>query len=106
MQVTISGYTGRDAEVKAIPRRDGSGNVSIAETSLAVKVGVEETDWYKLKFIGDTLCKAAEYIFKGAAICVVGELTFENWNDEQGKACSRPLINVTEVQLPSKPKSA
>jgi single-stranded DNA-binding protein len=105
MQATISGYTGRDAEIKPIPRKDGSGNVSIGETTLAVKVGVEETDWYKLKFIGDTLSKAAKYIFKGDAICVVGNLTFETWNDEQGKACSRPVINVSEVQLPPKPKT-
>jgi single-strand DNA-binding protein len=107
MLVTISGNTGRAAEIKLIPRKDGSGHVAIGETSLAVKVTSEDTDWYKLKFIGDSLTKAAGYIIKGAAICVVGELIFENWtDDESGESCSRPVINVSEIQLPSKPKLA
>jgi single-stranded DNA-binding protein len=105
MLVTISGNTGRAAEIKLIPRKDGNGNVAIGETSLAVKVTSEDTDWYKLKFIGDSLTKLAGYIFKGAAICVVGELTFETWNDEDGESCTRPVINVSEIQLPPKPKT-
>jgi single-stranded DNA-binding protein len=105
MLVTLSGNTGRPAESKFIPRKDGNGTVAIAETSLAVKVTSEDTDWYKLKFIGDSLVKAAEYITKGAAICIVGELTFESWNNESGDICTRPVINVSEIQLPSKPKT-
>jgi single-stranded DNA-binding protein len=106
MLVTLSGNTGRAAEIKFIPRKDGNGHVSIGETSLAVKVSTEDTDWYKLKFIGDSLAKAAKYIVKGAAISVVGELTFERWTDESGDVCARPVINVSEIQLPGKPKTA
>jgi single-stranded DNA-binding protein len=105
MLVTLSGNTGRAAEIKFIPRKDGNGHVSIAETSLAVKVTSEDSDWYKLKFIGDSLVKAAEYITKGAGICVVGEMTFETWDDESGERCARPVINVSEIQLPPKPKT-
>jgi single-stranded DNA-binding protein len=106
MLVTLSGNTGRAAEIKFIPRKDGNGSVAIGETSLAVKVSTEDTDWYKIKFIGDLLVKAAEYITKGAAISVVGELTFETWDNEQGESCARPVVNVSEIQLPSKPKLA
>jgi single-stranded DNA-binding protein len=105
MLVTLSGNTGRAAEIKFIPRKDGNGHVSIAETTLAVKVTSEDSDWYKLKFIGDTLVKAAEYIGKGVVLSVVGELLFETWDDEEGKPCSRPVVNVSEIQLPSKPKT-
>jgi single-stranded DNA-binding protein len=105
MLVTVSGNTGRTAEIKFIPRKDGNGKVVIGETSLAVKVTTEDTDWYKLKFVGDSLAKAAEYITKGAGICVVGEFTFENWQNEHGEPCARPVINVSEIQLPPKPKT-
>jgi single-stranded DNA-binding protein len=105
MLVTLSGNTGRAAEIKFIPRKDGSGDFAIAETSLAVKVTSEDTDWFKVKFIGDSLIKAADYITKGAAICVVGELTFETWTDDRGETCARPVINVSEIQLPPKPKT-
>jgi single-stranded DNA-binding protein len=105
MLVTVSGHTGRPAEIKSIARKDGNGHVSIAETSLAVKVTNEDSDWYKLKFIGDSLVKAAEYITKGAAICVVGEMSFETWEDESGKRCARPVVNVSEIQLPPKSKT-
>jgi single-stranded DNA-binding protein len=105
MLVTLSGNTGRAAEIKFIPRKDGNGHVSIAETSLAVKVSTEDTDWFKLKFIGDTLVKAAEYIGKGVVLSVVGELSFETWDDEDGEPCSRPVVNVSEIQLPPKPKT-
>jgi single-stranded DNA-binding protein len=103
MLVTISGRTGRATETKFVPRKDGSGNYPIAETTLAVKVTSEDSDWYKLKFIGDTLVKAAEYIAKGVVLSVVGEFLFETWTNDSGEACSRPVINVSEIQLPPKP---
>ncbi len=102
MLVTISGRTGRAAETKFIPRKDGSGNFPVAETDLAVRVTSEDSDWYKIKFIGDTLVKAAEYIGKGVVLSVIGEFSFETWTNDSGEACSRPVINVTEFQLPSK----
>jgi single-stranded DNA-binding protein len=105
MLVTLSGNTGRAAEIKYIPRKDGSGNFAIAETNLAVKVTNEDTDWFKLKFLGDTLVKAAKYIGKGVVLSVVGELSFETWDDEEGKPCSRTVVNVSEIQLPPKPKT-
>jgi single-stranded DNA-binding protein len=102
MQVTLSGYTGKDTETNFIPLRNGNGNVMIAETSLAVKVTAEETDWYKLKFVGDRLTKVTEYLAKGTLLSIVGDLTFENWNDKEGNPQSRPVINVKELQLPPK----
>jgi single-stranded DNA-binding protein len=103
MLVSISGRTGRAIETKSIPRKDGSGNFEVAETSLFVKVSTEDSDCYKIKFVGDALTKAAKYITKGIVLAVVGELSFETWNDDQGKPCARPVVNATEFQLPPKP---
>ncbi len=102
MQVTVSGHTGCVVQTNDVPRNDGSGSFQIAETSLAVKVTKDATDWHKLKFVGDSLVNAAGYIAKGALVSVTGTLTFEHWNDEDGELRSKPVVTVFEVQLPAK----
>lgn len=103
MQVTLSGRTGRNVETNQVDRLDDTGSFPIAETSLAVNVAKEsDPDWHKLKFVGDALTKAAAYIPKGAAISVVGTLTFEHWNDDDGILRSKSVVTVSEVQLPAR----
>ena len=103
MQLIISGYTGKAIESKNIASHDGSGSFEIAESSLAVKNANDTPpDWYKLKFRGDRLLKAASYIAKGVLLSVVGNLTFEDWTDADGNRKSRPVLTVTEIQLPPK----
>jgi single-stranded DNA-binding protein len=103
MQVTLSGRTGRNVETNQVDRLDGTGSFPIAETSLAVNVAKDsDPDWHKLKFVGDALTKAATFIPKGAAISVVGTLTFEHWNDDDGILRSRSVVTVSEVQLPAR----
>jgi single-stranded DNA-binding protein len=102
MQVTLSGRTGRVVQTNDVPRHDGSGSFQVAETSLAVNVTKDTSDWHKLKFVGDSLVTAASYIPKGAPVSVVGTLTFEHWTDEDGVLQSRPVVAVSEVQLPAK----
>jgi single-stranded DNA-binding protein len=106
MQVTLSGYTGRAAEVKNLDRKDGSGFFQIAEAPLAVNIGQDTLpDWYKLEFVGDSLVKAAKYIGKGALIAVTGSLRFEVWDDAEGKKRSKAVVKVFEIQLPGKAAS-
>jgi single-stranded DNA-binding protein len=102
MLVTLSGRTGRVVETNDVPRHDGSGSFQVAETSLAVNVAKDTADWFKLKFVGDALVKAASFIAKGAPVSVVGTLSFEHWNDEDGELRSKPVITVSEVQLPAR----
>jgi single-stranded DNA-binding protein len=103
MQVTLSGRTGCNVETNQVDRLDGTGSFPIAETSLAVNVAKDsDPDWHKLKFVGDALTKAAAFIPKGAAISVVGTLTFEHWNDDNGILRSKSVVTISEVQLPSR----
>jgi single-stranded DNA-binding protein len=102
MQVTLSGYTGRNIETKHLPLRDGNGHVLLAETTLAVKVGKDSTDWFKLKFLGDRLKVATEYITKGSLVSIIGNLTFEHWNGEDGSPRSTAVITVQDVQIPAR----
>lgn len=103
MQVTLSGYTGRAASVSNVPRRDDSGFFQIAEAPLAVRVAEDTTDWYLLKFKGDSLVTAANYIKKGSQLSITGKLSFEDWNDPDGVRHSKPVVDVYEVQLERKP---
>jgi single-stranded DNA-binding protein len=103
MQVVLSGRTGKAIEFKDIERKDGSGSFQIAESSVAVTVNRDTPpDWYKLKFRGDRLLKAAAYLGKGVLVSIVGMLAFEDWTDDQGNRKSRPVVTVTEIQLPPK----
>jgi single-strand DNA-binding protein len=102
MLVTLSGRTGRAVETNDVERHDGSGSFQITETSLAVNVTKDTADWYKLRFTGDSLVTAASYIAKGVILSVTGTLTFEHWTDEDGVLRSKPVVAVSEVQLPTK----
>lgn len=102
MQLTLSGRTGRVVETNHVERHDGTGSFQIAETSLAVTAAKDVSDWYKLKFVGDALVTAANYIPKGALVSVVGTLTFEHWDDDDGNLRSKPVVAVSEVQLPTR----
>jgi single-stranded DNA-binding protein len=106
MQVTLSGHTGRSTSTSDVPRKDGSGYFQIADTALAVKVSEDATDWYQLKFIGDSLVKAASYLTKGCPVSIVGDLTFEHWNDDDGNLRAKSVVTVAEIQLPPKAKAA
>jgi single-strand DNA-binding protein len=102
MLVTISGRVGRDAEFKDVPLKDGSGSFEVAESSLAVTPSKDGTDWYGLKFQGDSLLKTAEYVQKGQVLSVTGELTIETWKDADNNNRSKPVVIVKQVQLPAK----
>jgi single-stranded DNA-binding protein len=105
MFVTLSGYTGRATSTADVPRKDGTGYFQISDTALAIKVTDDATDWYQLKFVGDALVKAANFLTKGSPISIVGDMVFESWNDENGELRAKPVVTVSEIQLPPKPKS-
>ena len=102
MFVTLSGYTGRATSTADVPRKDGTGYFQISDTALAIKVTDDATDWYQLKFVGDALVKAASFLTKGCLISVTGDLTFESWNNEDGELRAKPVVTISEIQLPQK----
>ena len=102
MLVTISGRVGRNAEFKDIPLKDGSGSFEIAESSLAVTPTRDITDWYGLKFQGDSLLRTAEYVQKGQVLSLTGELTIETWLDDENNHRFKPVVLVKQLQLAAK----
>ncbi len=105
MLLTISGYAGRDLITSEVPADDGNGTCTITDTAIGVKVAVDTTDWYLVKFADDALVNASKHITKDALISVTGELTFEDWTDAQHGRRSKPVIMVSDLQLSAKSRS-
>jgi single-stranded DNA-binding protein len=100
MLVSISGYAGRDLKTTQVPASDGNGTCTVTDTAIRVKVATDAVDWYLVRFTGDALVGASKRVTKNSLISVVGELTFEDWTDEQHGRRSKPVIMVTDLQLP------
>jgi single-stranded DNA-binding protein len=99
MLVTISGYAGRDLKTTQIPLLDSTDTSTVTDTAVRVKVAGDVADWYLVKFTDAALIKASQFITKNSLITVVGDLTFEDWIDEQQTRCSKPVVTVSDLQL-------
>jgi single-stranded DNA-binding protein len=101
MLVSISGYASRDLKTTQVPACDGNGTCTVTEVPVRVKVATDAVDWYLVRFTGDALVGASQRVAKNSLISVVGELTFEDWTDEQHGRRSKPVVNASDLQLPA-----
>jgi hypothetical protein len=106
MIVFISGNIGQDdAVIKDVPFKDGSGTFRVGEASVAVKVSQDVSNWFRLKFRGDRLLNASQYVAARSPFSGTGRLSFESWETSTHEKKTRPVINLTELQLAPKVKS-
>lgn len=97
----IIGHAGQDAELKHLP--DGK---MVANFSVAVKTGKEETTWFRVSVFGRTAEIAQQYIKKGNAVYVDGDLKAREWTDKEGnKRTSVELAGNKLVLLGARPES-
>lgn len=95
---TFTGNLGKDCEVKATPS-----GVAVCTFSVAVKTGYGDkakTIWPRCTIFG----KRAEgglpqYLVKGAQVCISGELSLDEWQDQQGIKQKSLSVNVREIDL-------
>jgi hypothetical protein len=106
MQVTLSGFAGRDVTTSNTPLLDGSGHTLVAEVPLGIRVAPGVTDWYLLNFTDAALFKIAQFIVKNATVAVVGDLAFEDSIDPDQTRRSKPVVTVSDLQLERLVKSA
>ncbi len=104
MQVILSGSIGRAVSTTNTLLSDGSAT-PISEAPLGVGVAEKVNDWYLLRFTDPALVKAAQSIDKGATIGVVGDLTFEDWVDENQVRRTKPVVIVSDLQLGQLPSA-
>ena len=94
--ITIAGHLGRDAELK-----DAKGN-SLCEFSVAVskKVrGEKSTAWYRCTLWGKRGEAVAQYLTKGSAVIVSGELIPREYKGKNDELRTSLDINVHELSF-------
>jgi single-strand DNA-binding protein len=87
-QVTLTGNLGRDVETFFT----GNGE-PIAKFSLAFRVNKEKTGWINVVCFSRLADVSAKYLHKGARIAIIGTLSQNTWETEEGiKKSSFELI--------------
>lgn len=98
----LSGNLGADAETKFL----STGN-SVTEFRLAGKYGYgdkAQTFWVRCAIWGERGEKLAQYLTKGSAVTVQGEVNVREYDDKDGNKRTSVELNVREVILPARPK--
>jgi single-strand DNA-binding protein len=72
-KLIIIGNCGSDAELRYLPDGTPVCTFSLAD-SRVVKKGVDETTWFRVTRFGKQAEVLAQYLLKGASVCVEGRL--------------------------------
>ena len=95
---TFTGNLGKDCEIKATQ----SGK-TMCIFSVAVKSGYGDnvkTTWPRCIIFGKRAEGGLrEYLIKGAQVCVSGELSLDEWQDNNGVTQKMLSVNVREIDL-------
>ena len=98
--ITLAGRLGTDPEVRFTPSGQKVTSFSMATNSR--KGGKDETTWWRITVWGERLDKMIQYLKKGSAIIVVGELHKpEIYTDRNGN--SQVSMEVTAEILKFSP---
>jgi single-strand DNA-binding protein len=93
---TFAGYIGRDAEVKTV------GQGKVANFSVAVSTGwgdKKSTLWIGCALWGERGEKLAQYLTKGSAVTVSGDVDLRQYDKKDGSAGAEITCNVQRVTL-------
>lgn len=69
----------------------------VANFSVAVKTGKEETTWFRVSLFGKTAEIAEKYVKKGNAVYIEGDLKAREWTDKEGN--KRTSIEIAGNKL-------
>ena len=67
--------------------------------------GGDAADFYKVETWGKLAELASQYLAKGNQVAVSGRLIFDRWTDKEGKNRVTPVVEVTQLSLPTKQKA-
>jgi single-strand DNA-binding protein len=94
--VHISGRIGRDAEVRTV------GDNKVANFSVAENIGFGDkktTQWWSCALWGTRGEKLAQYLTKGSAVTVCGEVSVREYTSKDGTAKWELTCRVLDVAL-------
>ena len=93
---TFAGYLGRDAETKSV------GDSSVTNFSIGVsnfKSGEKSTLWVSCALWGERGVKLAQYLTKGSAVTVSGDVDVRGYSSKAGEPKVELTCNVQRVTL-------
>lgn len=99
--VVLMGHLTRDIEL-----RYTAGGTAVADLGLAVNNRIKKGDewvddpcFVDVTVWGKTAERCAEYLHKGSAAMVSGELRLDRWENEAGEKRSKHKVNANVVQF-------
>lgn len=93
--ITVAGQLGRDAEVRYLPNGDAVANFSVADSQGKDK----PTIWWNCQLFGKRAESLSQYLVKGQAVTVSGNVTQRTYTDKQGVEKVSTDIRVSDVAL-------
>lgn len=101
--LNIAGNVGRDAELRQVNTQNGS--QSVLGFPVAVKSSKKGADgkylstWFDCTLWGKQAEALAQYIKKGSAVAVAGEVELEQYTAKDGSAGAKMKLNAQKVTL-------
>lgn len=93
--ITVAGQLGRDAEVKTLQNGDQVCSFSVADSQGRDK----PTIWWFCSLFGKRATSLAEYLKKGQAVTVTGQVTEREYTDKEGAKRKAQDIRVNDIAL-------
>lgn len=93
--ITIAGQLGRDAEQRYLPNGDAVASFSVADNQGKDKA----TIWWNCSIFGKRAEALTQYLIKGQAVTVVGNVTQSEYTDKDGNKRTSMDVRVSEIAL-------
>jgi single-strand DNA-binding protein len=93
--ITVAGSLGKDAETRYLPNGDPVASFSVADSQGRDK----PTIWWNCQLFGKRAESLAQYLTKGQAVAVSGNLTEREWTDKDGQKRKTMDLRVNDVAL-------
>ena len=100
--VKLIGRLGQDPEIIKFDSGNNKAVLNLAtDSSYKNKEGerVESTEWHRLIVWGPGAKTVEKYFKKGMEICVEGQLTYNKWEDKEGKKRFTTEVKVNEFMM-------
>lgn len=93
--ITIAGQLGKDAEIRYLNNGDAVCSFSVADNQGKEKPAI----WWRCSLFGKRAESLSQYLTKGQAVTVSGNVTEREYTDKDGTPKKAQEIRVTDVAL-------
>lgn len=93
--ITVCGQLGRDSELKTIPSGEQVLSFTVADSQGREK----PTIWWRCQLWGKRATSLQQYLVKGQAVTVVGNVTMREYTDKDGTLKQSMDVRVQDVAL-------